>query len=88
MGKTSMLLWHSIITLISLYCDCFSSVKTDMKPTGATSKLFIANANKQDSGNYSCSLDEMAITTVSVHVLNGKSYRMSSNISLPLNNIY
>lgn len=30
------------------------SVKTDMLPTGAISRLYIANANRHDSGNYSC----------------------------------
>lgn len=43
-----------------------------MKPEGAHSKLYIANANKHDSGNYTCSLDEAALTTVFVHVLNGE----------------
>ncbi|XP_077287197.1 zwei Ig domain protein zig-8-like [Arctopsyche grandis] len=48
------------------------SVKSEMKPEGAHSKLYIANANKHDSGNYTCSLDEAAMTTVFVHVLNGE----------------
>ena len=52
-----------------LFC---SSVKTDMGTSGAISRLYIANANKKDSGNYSCALaDVAAATTVSVHVLNG-----------------
>jgi len=38
------------------------------------SRLYIANANKQDSGNYTCSLAEVASTTIAVHVLNGKLY--------------
>nr|KAF7425378.1 hypothetical protein H0235_007816 [Vespula pensylvanica] len=51
---------------------CFS-VKTDMGSTGAVSRLYIANANKKDSGNYSCALaDIAAVTVVSVHVLNVK----------------
>jgi hypothetical protein len=34
---------------------CFpNSVKTDMLPSGAISRLYIANANRHDSGNYSC----------------------------------
>lgn len=49
-----------------------SSVKTDMGAEGAVSRLYIANANKKDSGNYSCALADVAATTVSVHVLNGK----------------
>lgn len=49
-----------------------SSVKTDMGAAGAVSRLYIANANKKDSGNYSCALaDVAAATMVSVHVLNG-----------------
>lgn len=43
-----------------------------MGASGAISRLYIANANKKDSGNYSCALaDVAAATTVSVHVLNG-----------------
>lgn len=43
-----------------------------MGSNGAVSRLYIANANKKDSGNYSCALaDVAAATTVSVHVLNG-----------------
>lgn len=43
-----------------------------MSSGGAVSRLYIANANKKDSGNYSCSLANVAATTISVHVLNGK----------------
>ncbi|XP_033207106.1 uncharacterized protein LOC117166852 [Belonocnema kinseyi] len=49
------------------------SVKTDMGGEGAVSRLYIANANKKDSGNYSCALADVAATTVSVHVLNGEN---------------
>ncbi|XP_078039326.1 opioid-binding protein/cell adhesion molecule [Augochlora pura] len=50
------------------------SVKTDMGTNGAVSRLYIANANKKDSGNYSCELTDVApATTVSVHVLNGEN---------------
>jgi hypothetical protein len=31
-----------------------ASVKTDMLPSGAISRLYIANANRHDSGNYTC----------------------------------
>lgn len=55
----------------TIFAFC-SSVKTDMGASGAISRLYIANANKKDSGNYSCALaDVAAATTVSVHVLNG-----------------
>lgn len=47
------------------------SVKTNLNSGGAVSKLYIANANKNDSGNYTCSLGETAQTTIAVHVLNG-----------------
>ncbi|XP_029667300.1 peroxidasin isoform X2 [Formica exsecta] len=51
------------------------SVKTDMGAAGAVSRLYIANANKKDSGNYSCALANVAaVTMVSVHVLNGDIY--------------
>jgi len=44
-----------------------------MGAAGAISRLYIANANKKDSGNYSCALANVAAATmVSVHVLNGK----------------
>lgn len=64
-----------IVTVIKVYTDhsafC-SSVKTDMGAAGAISRLYIANANKKDSGNYSCALANVAAATmVSVHVLNG-----------------
>ncbi|KAL2712305.1 lachesin-like isoform X1 [Vespula squamosa] len=50
------------------------NVKTDMGSTGAVSRLYIANANKKDSGNYSCALaDIAAVTVVSVHVLNAST---------------
>ena len=51
-----------------------------MGSEGAVSRLYIANANKQDTGNYSCALADIAATTVSVHVLNGKYH--SCNASL------
>ncbi|KYM82991.1 Opioid-binding protein/cell adhesion molecule [Atta colombica] len=50
------------------------AVKTDMGAAGAVSRLYIANANKKDSGNYSCALANVAAATiVSVHVLNGEN---------------
>ncbi|XP_046400660.1 uncharacterized protein LOC124166963 isoform X2 [Ischnura elegans] len=49
------------------------SVKTDILTGGAMSRLYIANANKQDSGNYTCALADVAETTVYVHVLNGEN---------------
>lgn len=32
------------------------SVKTDMLTSGAISRLYIANANRHDSGNYTCGM--------------------------------
>lgn len=49
------------------------SVKTDLLPDGAKSRLYIANAKTADSGNYSCSLANVAETSVFVHVLNGET---------------
>ncbi|CRK98033.1 CLUMA_CG011402, isoform A [Clunio marinus] len=49
------------------------SVKTDMLPSGAMSRLYIANANRHDSGNYSCALGDIAQATVMVHVLIGEN---------------
>ncbi|KAG8242008.1 hypothetical protein J6590_074647 [Homalodisca vitripennis] len=47
------------------------SVKTDMLADGLKSRLYIANVGALDSGNYTCSLQDVAETSVSVHVLNG-----------------
>lgn len=48
------------------------SVKTDLQPGGAISRLYIADANRFDLGNYTCSLADIAQATVFVHVLNGR----------------
>ncbi|XP_034118580.1 fibroblast growth factor receptor 3 isoform X1 [Drosophila sulfurigaster albostrigata] len=48
------------------------SVKTDMLPGRALSRLYIANANRQDTGNYTCMLGNEITETVVVHVLNGE----------------
>nr|CAD7194595.1 unnamed protein product [Timema douglasi] len=45
-------------------------VKTEVNSVGAMSRLYIANANKHDSGNYTCSLADVASATIAVHVLN------------------
>ncbi|XP_049765869.1 irregular chiasm C-roughest protein-like [Schistocerca cancellata] len=49
------------------------SVKTDMGPGMATSRLYIANANRRDSGNYTCALAAVASTTVFVYVISGET---------------
>ncbi|KAK1137889.1 hypothetical protein K0M31_002383 [Melipona bicolor] len=61
-----------------------------MGTSGAISRLYIANANKKDSGNYSCALaDVAAATTVSVHVLNVvslehyKTLKQESPLAMP-----
>ncbi|XP_063584952.1 obscurin-like isoform X1 [Penaeus indicus] len=46
------------------------SVKTDMSSSVIVSTLFIANATPRDSGNYTCSLGDVATGSVLVHVLN------------------
>ncbi|XP_042223149.1 titin homolog isoform X2 [Homarus americanus] len=48
------------------------SVKTDMSSSVIVSTLFIANATPTDSGNYTCSLGDVATGSVLVHVLNGE----------------
>lgn len=55
-----------------IFCYFNFSVKTNLKPGGAVSRLYIANANRHDSGNYTCTLADIAQTTVMVHVLSGK----------------
>lgn len=74
-----------MVTVIKVYTEhsafC-SSVKTDMGAAGAVSRLYIANANKKDSGNYSCALANVAaVTMVSVHVLNGMFLRTYTFVS-------
>lgn len=49
------------------------SVKTDLLPYGAVSRLYIANASQRDAGNYTCAISESSSTTVMVHILNGKN---------------
>ena len=50
----------------------FSSVKTDMSSSVIVSTLFIANASPRDSGNYTCSLGDVATGGVLVHILDGE----------------
>lgn len=57
----------------------FFSVKTDMHTGRAVSRLYIANANRQDSGNYTCALGDFAKTTVAVHVLTGEFFFFYNN---------
>ncbi|XP_055589947.1 uncharacterized protein LOC129742128 [Uranotaenia lowii] len=47
------------------------SVKTNLTNIGANSTLFVAKVNRQDSGNYTCSIGPNQHYSVSVHVLNG-----------------
>ncbi|KOB77104.1 putative defective proboscis extension response [Operophtera brumata] len=54
------------------------SVKTEVTLNGALSRLYIANANRHDSGNYTCSLADVATSAVSVHVLRGNYSRTTS----------
>lgn len=54
-------------------------MKTDLQPGGAISRLYIANANRRDSGNFTCALAEVAQATVLVHVLNGNSRPVGKN---------
>lgn len=51
-----------------------------MLPGRALSRLYIANANRQDTGNYTCMLGNEITETVVVHVLNGKWEKRASNI--------
>ena len=61
----------AFFVLCLLRCVFLHSVKTNLNSGGAVSKLYIANANRNDSGNYTCLLGETAQTTIAVHVLNG-----------------
>nr|CAD7575681.1 unnamed protein product [Timema californicum] len=60
-----------------MYSECLqvsTSVKTEVSSVGAMSRLYIANANKHDSGNYTCSLADVASATIAVHVLDGENH--------------
>ncbi|CAG7784878.1 unnamed protein product, partial [Allacma fusca] len=46
------------------------SVKTTIRKEGAVSVLYIANARKNDSGPYICSLGNLTQNTILVHVIN------------------
>lgn len=62
--------FHIFAFLFSVYFGI--SVKTDLHTGKAVSRLYIANANRHDSGNYTCAIGDFAKVTVAVHVLNGK----------------
>lgn len=68
---------NTILNNVSLFFLLFClylriSVKTDLHSGKAVSRLYIANANRHDSGNYTCAIGDFAKVTVAVHVLNGK----------------
>lgn len=50
------------------------SVRTDLMEDGANSTLSIARVNKQDSGNYTCSISDSQDYTIIVHILKGESF--------------
>ncbi|CAG9122412.1 unnamed protein product [Plutella xylostella] len=67
------------------------SVKTEATSNGALSRLYIANANRKDSGNYTCALADVAVASVSVHVLRGtfiKSSSITTSASGALSRLY
>uniref|UniRef100_T1GFG8 Ig-like domain-containing protein n=1 Tax=Megaselia scalaris TaxID=36166 RepID=T1GFG8_MEGSC len=45
------------------------SVKTDLMENAANSTLFIAKIRKEDSGNYTCSINPTHQYTIVVHIL-------------------
>lgn len=70
---TNLLRFKNIlITLMFCIFLFLFSVKTDILPGRVLSRLYIANANKHDTGNYTCMLSNVIAVTVAVHVLNGK----------------
>ncbi len=68
------------IQYVKYLCDQ-NSVKTDLLPYGAVSRLYLANAAQRDAGNYTCTISESSWTTVVVHILNGND-RQGPNTSL------
>ncbi|KAK4300763.1 hypothetical protein Pmani_027057 [Petrolisthes manimaculis] len=63
------------------------SVKTDMSSSVIVSILFIANATPADSGNYTCSLGDVATGSVLVHVLNGSTLPDWSSLTVCLTHL-
>ncbi|EFX87810.1 hypothetical protein DAPPUDRAFT_192128 [Daphnia pulex] len=54
------------------------SLETERTVTGMSSKLLLTRATVQDGGNYTCAPPGAQPADVTVHVLNGKSFRVNS----------
>lgn len=73
--------------IFSIFFYLLYSVKTTVnKKEGATSVLYIANAKKNDSGPYMCSLvtptTQLTQIMIYVHVINGKFYKWGNDFRL------
>lgn len=72
-GPTANVMWRHGLRLLNYDTSRGGiSVKTDLLPYGAVSRLYIANAGQRDGGNYTCSISDSSWTTVVVHILNGE----------------
>jgi len=72
-GPTANVMWRHGLRLLNYDTSRGGiSVKTDLLPYGAVSRLYIANASQRDGGNYTCSISDSSWTTVVVHILNGE----------------
>lgn len=68
---------ENVISFIQLSrISAVRSVKTDMLPSGAISRLYIANANRHDSGNYSCGKLDASSIPVSLFVAGPSSEKL------------
>ncbi|KAI9563979.1 hypothetical protein GHT06_007717 [Daphnia sinensis] len=72
-GPTANIMWRHGLRILNYDTSRGGiSVKTDLLPYGAVSRLYIANASQRDAGNYTCNISESSWTTVVVHILNGE----------------
>lgn len=68
-GPTANVMWRHGLRLLNYDTSRGGiSVKTDLLPYGAVSRLYIANASQRDGGNYTCSISDSSWTTVVVHI--------------------
>ena len=78
--RRMLFLFNNPLCTCSFILYAVLSVKTDLLPYGAVSRLYIANASQRDAGNYTCAISESSSTTVMVHILNGNKVETIRNL--------